>query len=211
MKKILTICLLLFAVAIGPSAQAADTPPTILVLGDSLSAAYGIPQEAGWVLLLEDRLADRGYPHALFNASISGETTAGGLRRLPALLDKHRPEIVILELGANDGLRALSLKTMQKNLQQMVQASTEAGARVLLLGMRIPQNYGAVHAEGFHAVYSQVAKEPGVTRVDFFLAPIALNQDYFQADRLHPNVKAQPLLLDELWDELKSMLEETDG
>lgn len=197
--------------AIGPSALAANTPPTILVLGDSLSAAYGIPQEAGWVMLLEDRLADRGYPHALFNASISGETTAGGLRRLPALLDKHQPEIVILELGANDGLRALSLKTMQKNLQQMVQASTEAGARVLLLGMRIPQNYGAVYAEGFHAVYSQVAKEPGVTRVDFFLAPIALNQDYFQADRLHPNVRAQPLLLDELWDELSSILEDTNG
>lgn len=192
------------------SVAAADTKPRLLVLGDSLSAAYGIPQELGWVALLEERLQDKGYPHDAFNASISGETTSGGLRRLPGLLEKHQPEIVILELGANDGLRALSLKTMRENLQKMVQASRDAGARVLLLGMRIPQNYGPVYAEGFHAVFAEVAEQPDVALVEFFLEPIALKQDYFQADRLHPNAKAQPLLLDELWDELKAMLGDTE-
>lgn len=190
------------------AASANDGEPTILVLGDSLSAAYGLDKDDGWVALMRDRLATEGYPHQVFNASISGETTSGGLRRLPDLLDRHAPEIVVLELGANDGLRALSLSAMRGNLKQMIQASREAGAQVLLLGMRIPQNYGATYADAFFESFQQLATQMDVAAVEFFLAPIALNQDYFQSDRLHPNAAAQPMLLDEMWDELAGMLPE---
>lgn len=190
------------------AASANDGEPTILVLGDSLSAAYGLDKDDGWVALMRDRLATEGYPHQVFNASISGETTSGGLRRLPDLLDRHAPQIVVLELGANDGLRALSLSAMRGNLKQMIQASREAGAQVLLLGMRIPQNYGATYADAFFESFQQLATQMDVAAVEFFLAPIALNQDYFQSDRLHPNAAAQPMLLDEMWDELAGMLPE---
>jgi len=196
-------------VIVPPAAASADDgEPTILVLGDSLSAAYGLDKDDGWVALMRDRLATEGYPHQVFNASISGETTSGGLRRLPDLLDRHAPQIVVLELGANDGLRALSLSAMRGNLKQMIQASREAGAQVLLLGMRIPQNYGATYADAFFESFQQLATQMDVAAVDFFLAPIALNQDYFQSDRLHPNAAAQPMLLDEMWDELAGMLPE---
>jgi acyl-CoA thioesterase-1 len=211
MKKILSILYLFVAVAVivPPAAASADDgEPTILVLGDSLSAAYGLDKDDGWVALMRDRLATEGYPHQVFNASISGETTSGGLRRLPDLLDRHAPQIVVLELGANDGLRALSLSAMRGNLKQMIQASREAGAQVLLLGMRIPQNYGATYADAFFESFQQLATQMDVAAVDFFLAPIALNQDYFQSDRLHPNAAAQPMLLDEMWDELAGMLPE---
>jgi acyl-CoA thioesterase-1 len=211
MKKILSILYLFVAVAVivPPAAASADDgEPTILVLGDSLSAAYGLDKDDGWVALMRDRLATEGYPHQVFNASISGETTSGGLRRLPDLLDRHAPEIVVLELGANDGLRALSLSAMRGNLKQMIQASREAGAQVLLLGMRIPQNYGATYADAFFESFQQLATQMDVAAVEFFLAPIALNQDYFQSDRLHPNAAAQPMLLDEMWDELAGMLPE---
>ncbi|MAA76200.1 MAG: arylesterase [Salinisphaeraceae bacterium] len=211
MKKILSILYLFVAVAVivpPAAASANDGEPTILVLGDSLSAAYGLDKDDGWVALMRDRLATEGYPHQVFNASISGETTSGGLRRLPDLLDRHAPQIVVLELGANDGLRALSLSAMRGNLKQMIQASREAGAQVLLLGMRIPQNYGATYADAFFESFQQLATQMDVAAVEFFLAPIALNQDYFQSDRLHPNAAAQPMLLDEMWDELAGMLPE---
>ncbi len=207
-KKALCLFLLLAVSQIGVAAPSQPgITPNILILGDSLSAAYGMQRAQGWVALLGDKLEDEGYPHTLVNASISGETTSGGLRRLPALLQKHEPEIVILELGANDGLRALSIDAMRENLAAMIKQSQAAGARVLLLGMRIPSNYGPAYTESFHAVFGQIFKQYDTAVVDFFLAPIALQQDYFQDDRIHPNPKAQPLLLGHVWSSLTSLLD----
>jgi len=203
LKKIL--CLWLFAIFC-QAAVAAPEQPGIVVLGDSLSAAYGMPRDQGWVALLGDKLESKGYPHTLVNASISGETTSGGLRRLPALLEKHQPEIVILELGANDGLRALSLEAMRKNLTSMVEQSQAAGAQVLVLGMRIPSNYGPAYTGEFHTAFKQVAQAQDTALLDFFLAPIALKESYFQNDRIHPNAKAQPLLLEHVWPALAPLL-----
>ena len=187
---------------------AAPSAPGIVVLGDSLSAAYGMQRAQGWIALLGEKLEDEGYPHTLVNASISGETTSGGLRRLPSLLQKHQPEIVIIELGANDGLRALSINAMRANLEVMVEQSQTAGAQVLLLGMRIPSNYGPAYTEDFHAAFASLAKAHDTALVDFFLAPVALQESYFQSDRIHPNPKAQPLLLEHVWPTLKPLLEE---
>ena len=168
-------------------------------MGDSLSAGYGIAIEKGWVQLLQQRLRAQGYPHTVVNASISGETTAGGLARLPAALDTHKPEIVLIELGANDGLRGLRLDVMRANLEQMMKLSRKAGARPVLFEMMIPPNYGAGYTEAFKRVFGTLAiarKEP---LVPFFLAPIALQPEYFQDDGIHPTVAAQPLLLDAVW------------
>lgn len=203
MKKILCLLFLVTFAELGIAAP----PPGIVVLGDSLSAAYGIERADGWVALLRDTLQAEGYPHTLINASISGETTAGGLRRLPALLDKHEPAVVIIELGANDGLRALSLDSMRENLSEMVKQSQAADARVLLLGMHIPSNYGPAYTEKFHAVFGAVAQRHDTALVEFFLAPIALKQGYFQVDRIHPNAQAQPLLLEHVWPALRPLLE----
>lgn len=191
------------------ASKPANQPPTIVVVGDSLSAAYGLKREQGWVALLDDKLEDEGYPHTLLNASISGETTAGGLRRLPDLLDKHAPEIVIIELGGNDGLRALSIETMRANLQKMVELSQAAQAHVLLLGMRIPSNYGPAYTESFHAVFGEVAAERGTALVDFFLDPVALKPQYFQSDRIHPKASAQPLMLEHVWPTLGPLLDKS--
>lgn len=204
MRKILFCLLLLLSFA----ANAAPAP-VIVVLGDSLSAAHGIARAQGWVALLEQELDKQGYPHTLINASISGDTTSGGLRRLPKLLSEHQPTIVIIELGGNDGLRALSVKAMQGNLIAMVKQSQAAGAKVLLLGMRIPSNYGPDYTQAFHAVFPAVAKQTGAALVDFFLQPVALQRDYFQADGIHPNAQAQPLLLEHVWPRLKPLLSKT--
>lgn len=179
---------------------------TILVMGDSLSAAYGIPRRSGWVELLRQRLVEQGSEHRIINASISGETTGGGLARFSRQIEKHQPSLVILELGANDGLRAQSLKKMRQNLASMIQQSLAANAKVLLLGIYIPANYGQRYVLDFHQVYVDLATEYPIGFVDFFLEPIALDESYFQADRIHPTAKAQPILLDHIWDELKAQL-----
>ena len=190
-----------------PAARAAGSR-TLLVLGDSLSAEYGLARDTGWVKLLERRLqqAQGGEQYSVVNASISGETTSGGRTRLPALLRQHRPAIVVIELGANDGLRGLPLATMQANLRAMIDASRAAGARVLLVGMRIPPNYGRDYAERFHQSFIDLARDRKVALAPFLLDGIAEDLTLFQPDRIHPNERAQPRLLDNVWPALAPLL-----
>lgn len=178
----------------------------MLVYGDSLSAAYGIPREAGWVALLERRLAEGKPPWRTVNASVSGETTAGGLARLSAVLDRHNPGIVILELGANDGLRGLPVEQTAANLKAMATLAKQRGARVLLVGMQLPPNYGSSYTREFRDVYPGVAKQVGLPLVPFLMAGIATRPELFQADGLHPVALAQPRLMENVWQELKGML-----
>ena len=185
---------------------ASSQPATILVFGDSLSAEYGLPRDTGWVKLLSDRLASEAAQYSVVNASISGETTSGGRTRLPKLLQQHRPSVVVLQLGANDGLRGLSLASMRENLAAMIDAARGSGARVLLIGMRIPPNYGREYADRFAAVYSQLARERQVALVPFLLDGFADDLDYFQADRIHPAEKAQPRMLQTVWPQLAPLL-----
>ena len=184
-------------------------PKTLLVLGDSLSAEYGLPRGSGWVALLAQRLVLEHPGWQVSNASISGETTSGGRTRLPALLTQHRPRLVIIELGGNDALRGLSLQHTRDNLQAMVKACQAAGAQVLLLGMQMPPNYGADHAAAFEAIYRDVARSQRAALVPFFLRAIADRADigqWFQSDRIHPTAQSQPLMLDTVWPELKKLL-----
>ncbi len=185
----------------------AQTAPRILVLGDSLSAAYGLPLEQGWVNLLQARLRAEGYPHAVVNESVAGETTAGGLARLPASLQRNRPALVLIELGANDGLRGLSLAVLKSNLLQMVTLVREAGATPLVFEMRIPPNYGPLYTERFVALYGELAAAEGVPLVPFFLSAIALDPGAFQEDGIHPTAAAQPALLDAVWPHLRDLLD----
>jgi acyl-CoA thioesterase I len=179
---------------------------TILVLGDSLSAAYGIRPEQGWVALLEQRLKTQGYGYEVVNASVSGETSSGGLQRLPRALQLHRPGTVILELGANDGLRGLPLAATKENLTKMVQLSQAAGARVLLVGIRIPPNYGPRYANEFAAVYPEIAKQQHLPLVPFLLDKVALDPTLMQEDGLHPNARGEPIVLDTMWQGLEPLL-----
>jgi len=185
---------------------AAHAVPTVLVVGDSLSAAYGLPREAGWVSLLKSRLEQEKFPHRVINASISGETTSGGRSRIEGLLREYRPAIVILELGANDGLRGLSLQQTRANLEAMILASKASRAQVLLVGMRLPPNYGPAYTGPFHALYGELARKHKIRHLPFLLDAIAGRRDYFQADGLHPTAQAQPLLLDSVWKELRPLL-----
>jgi acyl-CoA thioesterase-1 len=178
----------------------------ILVLGDSLSAEYGLPRGTGWVSLLDKRLTSQQLSWSLINASISGETTAGGQTRLATLLKTHQPQIVIIELGANDALRGLQLQATEKNLRQMVQASKKSGAKVLLLGMRIPPNYGADYSNQFFRLFATLAQTEQLEYLPFFLDKVADKTELFQADRIHPNTQAQIILLDNVWPKLKPML-----
>lgn len=180
--------------------------PRILVMGDSLSAAYGMSLTQGWVSLLQQRLDDRGYKYQVVNGSISGETSRGGLQRLSSLLETHQPSLVLIELGGNDGLRALPLPELQRNLAEMIRLSRAAGARVLLLEMRIPDNYGARYTQAFNAVYHTLAKSEPVVLVPFFLEAIALDPRFFLPDGIHPSVEAQPLLLEAVWPSLQPWL-----
>lgn len=184
-----------------------SAPKTVLVLGDSLSAEYGLKRNTGWVRLLDDRLK-KSYPGGrVVNASISGETTAGGRARLPALLKRYAPSIVIIELGGNDGLRGLPAGTVQENLSDMIRMVKKEKGKVLLLGMEIPPNYGSNYTRDFSRVYRTVAKKDKVTLVPFFLKNVADKADLFQADRVHPTVQAQPVLLDNVWPYLKPLLD----
>jgi acyl-CoA thioesterase I len=179
---------------------------TILVFGDSLSAALGIRPEQGWVALLAQRLQAQGYGYQVVNASISGETSTGGLERLPRALQLHEPAIVILELGANDGLRGLPVNAMRANLARMVELAQAAHAHVLLVGIRIPPNYGPRYTEGFAAVYPELAQQYHLPLVPFLLEKVALDPSLMQADGLHPNAAAEPAVLDTLWPYLKPLL-----
>lgn len=201
----LTIIGLLLALTL--SARAAE--PVLLVLGDSLSAGYGFDLEQGWVALLEQRLRQRGYPHRVVNASISGDTTRGGLARLPAALEHHRPAVVILELGGNDGLRGLSLQTLADNLSTMIEQSQAAGARVVLLEMRIPPNYGPRYTEKFQSLYRELAREHGATLAPFFLDGVAGDPALMQGDGIHPRAAAQQRMLDNVWPALEPVLDAT--
>jgi acyl-CoA thioesterase-1 len=203
------LVLLLLACGSVSGARAAGAPadaPVILVLGDSLSAAYGIKLEQGWVALLQARLRAKGYGHRVVNASSSGETTGGGLTRLPRALATHQPAIVIVELGGNDGLRGLAVADVRRNLSSIIRSSQQAGARILLVGMRIPPNYGAAYTRDFQALYGELAREYKVPLVPFFLEDIAADESQFQEDGIHPTAAAQPVLLREVWPQLEPLL-----
>jgi acyl-CoA thioesterase-1 len=181
---------------------------TILVYGDSLSAAYGLSREQGWVHLLARRLQEKKLDYKVANASISGETTLGGRNRIAAALEAHRPAVVILELGANDGLRGNSLAATRANLEEMVDASRAAGARVLLVGMRLPPNYGTAYTEKFQQVYRDVAKDKKLRLVPFLFEGFFDQRDHFQPDGLHPAARAQEKMLNTVWKELKPLLKQ---
>jgi acyl-CoA thioesterase I len=188
------------------AACAYSASKTVLVLGDSLSAEYGLARGTGWVALLEQRIQTEKISANVVNASVSGETTSGGRSRLPALLDQHKPDIVIIELGGNDGLRGLPVQTAQANLQAMITAAKKANARVLLAGMQIPPNYGREYTQKFSGMYQALAQSEKVSLLPFLLEGVATRPALFQPDRIHPTVDAQPVILDNVWPELKKML-----
>jgi acyl-CoA thioesterase-1 len=194
------LCVLLL---VAPAAWAGQT---ILVFGDSLSANYGIAAEAGWVSLLQQRLDRKQYDYRIVNASISGETTAGGASRIRAALGTHQPAVVIIELGANDGLRGLSLQATRQNLDGIMQACGAHKARILLIGMRLPPNYGAAYTEGFAALYPALAKKHRAALLPFLLDGFADRREWFQADNLHPTAAAQPAIMENVWAKLKPLL-----
>ena len=203
--KALTSAIALFCLFIS-FGTLAQTNQTILVMGDSLSAEYGLLRGSGWVKLLEEQLQKQGSPWNVFNASISGETSSGGLSRLPKLLEQKKPGIVFLELGANDALRGLSIQESNKNLRKMIQMSKQSGAKVLLFGMQIPPNYGQDYTQKFFNMYGKLAQAENVALIPFFLTKVADKVELFQTDRIHPNEKAQPILLENIWGELKKLL-----
>lgn len=196
--------LLLFALLLAPTAWAG---PTLLVFGDSLSANYGLAVESGWVSLLQQRLTQKNYAYRVLNASISGETTSGGLSRIDSALAAHQPTIVIIELGTNDGLRGLSLQATRDNLDAMIRACRASKAKVLLVGMRLPPNYGAAYSERFSMLYPALAKKHHIALTPFLLEGIAEKRELFQADNLHPTAAAQPIILENIWKHLKPMLD----
>jgi acyl-CoA thioesterase-1 len=175
-------------------------------MGDSLSAGYGINPEQSWVSLLQKRLQSEGYEYEVVNASVSGETTEGGLHRLPRALELHHPQIVMLELGANDGLRGLPLAGTRENLEKMIAASRALGATVILMGMRIPPNYGPRYTDEFMKLYTDLAKRDSLAFIPFFLRSVVTDRSLVQADGLHPTAEAQPKLLDTVWPDLKPLL-----
>jgi len=179
---------------------------TILVLGDSLSAAFGIEKEQGWVSLLQQRLSNNGYSHKVINTSISGETTAGGLARFKPLLERHQPTIVIIELGANDGLRGQSLRIMQQNIQTIIQQTWQQEGQVLLVGMQLPANYGLAYTSQFHRIYKKLAQKNEIPLVPFLMQGLEDNSKHFLPDRLHPTAAAQPILLSNIWKGLEPLL-----
>jgi acyl-CoA thioesterase-1 len=210
-RRHFSLCLmtaLLFAHAGALHAQGKPAP-VVLVVGDSLSAEYGLRRGSGWVALTEQKLAAAKLNAKVVNASISGDTTSGGRSRLPALLKQHQPAVVVIELGGNDALRGLPLSMTRDNIATMVKAAQDSGARVLLLGMDMPPNYGAKYAQDFRAIFSTVAREHRAALVPFFLKGVADTADplaLFQSDRIHPNEKAQPIMRDTVWPELRKLV-----
>jgi acyl-CoA thioesterase-1 len=205
MFRISTLLVVLWTLALPAGAQAA-APRTIVVLGDSLSAGYGIKVQESWVSLLAQRLASEGYGYKVVNASVSGETTQGGVSRLPRALDMHKPEIVIVELGGNDGLRGLPLAASRDNLQRAIALAQASRAKVLLVGMMIPPNYGLRYAQEFRDMFTSLSKKNGVPLVPFLLDQVALKAELMQADGIHANARGQPRMLDTVWPRLKPLL-----
>ncbi|WP_269432169.1 arylesterase [Herbaspirillum chlorophenolicum] len=198
---------LLAGIALMLAAMSAySAPKTLLVLGDSLSAEYGLARGTGWTRLLEQRLQQNKVDAVVINSSISGDTTIGGKNRLPSLLEKNKPDIVVIELGSNDALRGLQLNTTQDNLQAMMDLARQNKAKVLLVGMQIPPNYGADYTRRFSDMFQHLAKRNKAPLVPFFMDGIAANMDLFQADRIHPNEQAQAMLLDNVWPHLKPLV-----
>ncbi len=194
MRKFFSLLLLVLS-----TAAANAESPTIVIFGDSLSAGYGIEVDQSWAALLQTRLKDQGYEHKVVNASISGETTEGGATRIDSALQDFSPDLIILELGGNDGLRGFPAAQMKTNLTKIVSRSKESGAAVVLLGIRIPSNYGSRYSAAFESVFRQISEELDVQWIEFFMEGIALNDDLLQDDRIHPNAVAQPILLDNAW------------
>jgi acyl-CoA thioesterase-1 len=194
MRRLLVLVALLTANGV----HAADVP-TVLVFGDSLSAGYGIDVDQSWTALLQSRLREQGYEHRVVNASISGETTEGGAERIAPAIENFAPELIILELGGNDGLRGFPPQRTRENLEKIITASKASGAEVVLLGIRIPSNYGPRYTQAFEAVFRETAEKLDVLWIEFFMDGIALDEELMQADGIHPNAKAQPRLLDNAW------------
>ncbi|GAO37280.1 GDSL family lipase [Sulfuricella sp. T08] len=201
-RLLLIVCFLFWGVA----AQATQSAPVVLVFGDSLSASYGIPANSGWVSLLEQRIHQKKPGFRVINASISGETTSGGRYRIEQVLAEHRPALVILELGANDGLRGLPLDAAASNLNAIITACRNSKARVLLIGMRLPPNYGNAYGAKFQSIYQQAAQRHKIPLLPFLLEGVADNPELFQADGLHPTTAAQPLIMERVWKLLQPML-----
>ena len=185
----------------------ATEPPTVLIFGDSLSAGFGIDVDQSWATLLQERLAEQGYEHRVVNASISGETTEGGAARINNALGTFKPDLIILELGGNDGLRGFPPARIRENLETIVVQAKASGADVVLLGIRIPTNYGTRYTQAFEAVYAEIAESLGIKWIEFFMQGVALNDELLQEDRIHPNVAAQPILLDNAWPIIRATLD----
>ena len=202
MRKLITLIILCLAAG----AQGSECP-TVLIFGDSLSAGYGIDVDQSWAALLQARLEQQGYEHRVVNASISGETTEGGAARIDAALETFSPDLVILELGGNDGLRGFPPARMRANLERIAVSAEQSGAAVVLLGIRIPSNYGPRYSRAFEGVFREVAENLDIPWVEFFMEGIALNDDLLQADRIHPTAEAQPILLDNAWPVISATLD----
>jgi len=187
----------------------ATQPPTVLVFGDSLSAGYGIDVDQSWTTLLQERLRNLGYEHRVVNASITGETTEGGATRIDAALTNFSPDLIILALGGNDGLRGFPPERMRANLERIIRQSQASGAAVVLLGIRIPPNYGPRYTRAFESIFREVAEALDVRWIEFFMDGIALNDKLLQADRIHPNAEAQPILLENAWPIISATLDRT--
>jgi acyl-CoA thioesterase I len=199
-------CLLSTDAAAQATALASSTRPVIMVYGDSLSAAYGLPTALGWATLLQKRLEQEKFPHQVVNRSLSGETSFGGLQRLPAALKRQKPAITLLALGANDGLRGLSMAQTEKNLNQIILQLKQSGSKVVLMGIRLPPNYGPQSAKDFERLYRSLALKHNTALVPLLLAGFETNESFFQADRIHPSANAQPLILENLWPTLRPLL-----
>lgn len=202
MRIVISFLWLLFAA----NAQSSDAP-TVLIFGDSLSAGYGLEVDQSWASLLQARLTQQGYEHRVVNASISGETTEGGATRIDNALQDFSPALIILELGGNDGLRGFPASRMQANLEKIVTRAKATGAAVVLLGIRIPTNYGQRYSNEFEDVFRQISAKYDIQWIEFFMEGIALNDDLLQEDRIHPNAEAQPILLDNAWPIIRAKLQ----
>ena len=202
-NTVLSLCFMGFVAWCMP---AFATNPKIVIYGDSLSAAYGIPQQQGWTALLQKKLTQEKLTYEVINASISGETTDSGLTRLASTIRQLKPKIIILELGANDGLRGLPINNMRENLSAMIQLCKKSGIKVLLIGMKIPPNYGVKYTEAFSQTYEQLAKQHKVALVPFMLENVAARPELIQTDGLHPNTLGQPIMLENIWPELRKLL-----
>jgi acyl-CoA thioesterase-1 len=205
MRKLSTLLLLPILLAITVNGYGADAP-TVLIFGDSLSAGYGIDVDQSWAALLQTRLTDQGYEHRVVNASISGDTTEGGAARIDQAIARFRPSVIILELGGNDGLRGFPPARMRGNLEKIVTASKDSGAAVVLLGIRIPSNYGPRYSQSFEDVYRDIAEMHAIPWIEFFMKGVARNEELMQNDGIHPNAAAQALLLDNAWPMIRDAL-----